>query len=767
MANKNVTNYKKTASIKEGLLRAFPTTEEYFNFKKNDHKISSKAIPKVIEYSNKYEIIFHNIESDLIHFIETNNSLYLEEDTTNFDITFETIIKDVCKGFSKDNRKVLSSNNLVVELNKVALNLGMPEIKATMLSRLKNNYVLNTEKKRALIRVLSFWIGYRRPHLPWNYISLLKLAQTPQKKEIPENEGVRIDFSFEKSGEIIDYKMMQWLVDELKQCILDLYLYPKIGNKIEFTSTTTATININKNSGPSHEPRLYSDGIRHSLAIAHQIIVRWALAEENKNKSSIIIGIAAGNYTTLSVQLQTLLSASLPENPSIRLTDFTRLCVRTTDAKIIFTPEPILYKMSNGETLNIWSIKYFWFLYYDFIPCLLEEDMLPVFRSSYKEFRELIYFPEHPNQSSKFKVIQAIRQFPQNSLLAIEAAKVCLSRRMFSESKLILSNTFALDPFNPVARTLQMIIYLNMAMEQKDPSLFDVYYDRAKKEGDFILSHCLEEEEIWCEYGLLHWTKAFYTLKRLRTGLIDDEQIKIDMFNSLKDDIKKAETSFQKGIMFSPTLHRPGFWIIHLQSLHMMLESGNHLFQNTLITDSAGIYAVTSLYFYISFGWIEPHVLKLTDEEALIEQLNMFSNRVELAIDTYYGSAQLKMYKPNVAYAIASVLWDFSPIITVRLVKKVIFWLEEAKRQAEKLLDINIGIMSIVSWSSQIQPPENFIHCVNKSIHTIQQIVKDDLDNENDFVIDNAKLKGMKLFTAHFSEQVDSGPLYANRKSLE
>ncbi|GAB6096780.1 hypothetical protein JCM14469_30330 [Desulfatiferula olefinivorans] len=475
----------------------------------------------------------------------------------------------------------------------------------------------------------------------------------------------------------------------------------------------------------------------------------------------MVVGIAAGKFTKLSSQLQYVIDANLPENHTIRLTDFAKLCIGMTDAKIIFHSKPETYKTPHGD-LSIWVIKHFWFLYFDFIPQMLDRDMIPVDIVSYEHFQQSIHFPNiEPTSINGTAILFALRKFPQNETLIIETAKVCLAKRMFQESNTILSSVFAYNPFNPVARSLRMLIYLNMAMEQKDMSVFELYFENAKKEGDFVLKYCPEDEEIWCEYGLLYWTRAIYILRQLRTHAIKNQPERLAFKERLLSDFKEAEDCFQNGMIFSPTVNRPGFWIVHLKSLHELIRHDETITESTTaIQDTLAIYSFESTKFFISLGWIEPAVLEITNSQEIISHLEAFIKRMSQAIQTYDGSVHLRMYKPNVSYSIATVLWDFSPLITVGIAKSTMEWLEKARHQARQLCETNTGIFSIISWYSHIQDPIHFIDCVTSAIKKIHDFVDTHLDKADDYLIDKDRLDGFKLFPLFFDEDIKSGILF-------
>ena len=63
-------------------------------------------------------------------------------------------------------------------------------------------------------------------------------------------------------------------------------------------------------------------------------------------------------------------------------------------------------------------------------------------------------------------------------------------------------------------------------------------------------------------------------------------------------DLKKAENCFQKGMVFSLTINRPVFWIVHLGSLAELLKHNDSFINSTTpVTDAVGVYSTLSLRF--------------------------------------------------------------------------------------------------------------------------------------------------------------------------
>jgi len=75
----------------------------------------------------------------------------------------------------------------------------------------------------------------------------------------------------------------------------------------------------------------------------------------------------------------------------------------------------------------------------------------------------------------------------------------------------------------------------------------------------------------------------------------------------------------------------------------------------------------------------------------------------------YANSVLLRTFFPNIKFSFASAVFDFSPQLTVGIVRMVIGLLEQARFDAENLNQHTDGIYSIVNCFSQIQSPPHFI----------------------------------------------------------
>ncbi len=729
------------------LLAIFPSTKAFLDFKEDDPAVARRAIPLFVRYAKAKGVIQEEEESALLEFIEQNRSGE-ETKTPPKGFTFGELVEEIT-----DSNSV---NSLISWLNGVARDFGMLEVQASMFSRLRKDFHPNTSKKRNLLRLLAFWLGVSRSDVGWDYEMLVSLPRSAPQEEAPpeEKEGVRIAFSLQSRGNIIDFDAVHWLRTELPQCIKDLKLYHVNWRQITYTATTAA-LSLPKMKGPSGEPRLYSRAIRDGLALAHQISVRWRLSEHSNQQRSVVIGIAAGPFAMLDTALQALLATRLPGNLEIRVTDFARLCARVAEVKVGFQEPPKEVEVIDGRLLTVWPVTSFWsFLYYDFIPELLEEEMLPATQESRSEFDNALYFYEVKN-GTRYRALRAIHQYPQNPLLALEIAKVCIARRMFHEANSVLSTILASNPQHLVTRTLRMSIFRHLMLEQSDLSASALFFERAREESNLIEQYCVQDEESLCETGMLYFARAIQFLTVLRgrrKGTAAGGVSKDEVFVLLE----RAEQCFARGTAVSPSVGmRPFPWQMHIRALTALLKENDRFFHGKRpLVDPTNIYRRVSLEFFSLMGWIGS-----TEIDFSREQVDAMVKRLLATVHTYTYSRSvlLRNYIPFIKYFFAAILWDFTPVMTVRLARAIITWLEEAIAEAQALDHHRIGVYAVVGSLSQIQTARQFIACTEKTIRTIQGIMGDDLMKEENIVRDDPKRFGQKMLLLHIDEKVDPG----------
>lgn len=725
----------------------FPSRKAFLDFLEDEPAVARRAVPLLLRHAKAGGLIQEEKEAAFLEFIEQNRSGE-EGRTPPRGLTFGELVEEITDG--------RSVNSLISWLNGLARDFGMLEIQASMFSRLRRDFHPNTPKKRNLLRLLAYWLGMSRSEVGWDYEMLLKLPRgRPQEEAQPEEkEGVRIAFSLQSRGNIIDFDAVQWLRSELPRCIKDLKLYHVNWKQIVYTATTAA-LSLPKMRGPAGEPRLYSQAIRDGLALAHQISVRWRLSEHSNQQRSVVIGIAAGPFSLLDTALQALVATRLPGNQEIRVTDFARLCARVAEVKVGFHEPPKEVEIIDGRLLTVWPVTSFWsFLYYDFIPELLKEEMLPATHASRGAFSDALYFHEVKNDTN-YRALRSVHQFPQNTLLALEIAKVCVARRMFHEANSVLATILAANPRHLVTRTMRMSLFRHLMTERSDLSASTLFFERAQEEARLIERTCEQDEESLCETGLLYFARAVQLLALLRSrrkgataaaGVAGE-----DVFLLLE----RAEGFFARGTAVSPSVGlRPFPWQMHIRALAALLEENERLFESREpFADPTNLYGRTCLEFMSLMGWIGPK-----DTELSRDQMDAVVRRLLATVHTYTYSRSvlLRNYIPFIKYFFAAMIWDFAPVMTVRLARTIVTWLEEAIAEAQALEPYRIGVYAVVGSLSQIQSVRQFVACTEKTIRTIQGIMGEDLKGEEDKVLADPKRYGQKILLLHMDEKVDA-----------
>jgi len=171
-----------------------------------------------------------------------------------------------------------------------------------------------------------------------------------------------------------------------------------------------------------------------------------------------------------------------------------------------------------------------------------------------------------------------------------------------------------------------MHILLNQALAQSKFSVFELFYKRAINEGFFIKNNCkIEDEEFWCEFGLVYFGIGLKLLSFIRKGKSNIKNSKLINF------LKKAERYFDKGLVFSTSGagNRSIFWLLHTKCIKKLLESNEDIFNNKKpLRDYNQVYNDVVCDFFIFIGWGDYK----TDRENIVKQMfsaiNKYKNTV-------------------------------------------------------------------------------------------------------------------------------------------
>ena len=722
--------------LRNALINAFPTAASFTDFKENDREISRRAIPGIIKFAFRHKIITQETEEALMLFLEKNAAPAIGSPLQE-GLTFPDIL-DILSGN-------LSVNALIAQLEVTAKDLSLPEVQAPMITRLKKKFVINTPKKRALLRIMAFKLAQKCPDLNWNYEMLLQLpaASATQTEPAHETAGVTMTFHLQGQGEIIVPADVAWLKSELTDCIDYLRLESHVNKKvIETVGATSFSLRSPKKPGPIDEPRLYHESIRNLLSIAHQMSARWLLSPHSSPQKKLIIIAYAGVTTDAHFAIQRVLELNLHAESGIYLTDFARLCALYASVKAAFDLYAENPHRSMGYGGNIWSVSYFLsYTYYDFIPCLLDGKMLPasVCDSAYEDFKRALHFPEQAGQNV-FGAIAAMHRYPQSALLLTEIAKVLSARRMLFEADAVVSNLLLTSPKNLVARLMRMLIYSNIAQVQTEAQAAGFAFERAVAEGEFIAENCETVNDMWHEIGVLHFSRAIKSLQFLdekdRTGkrIVRNE----DLFEYLQC----ARRAFLKSMTISATgkalhsLYMFGYTICLME----LLDSNEQILINNAFSShpaNAVIFRDNALRVFRNIGWLRDD--PAPGEGGLEKTFQDLLLTLNLVIARYENLVLCRGNIPHMKYMFALILWDFAPVITPQICQRTLEWLKIARSETQKLLKDNISVYSVASGSISAQ---TFIDHITDTIELIRRhIDEEDLRQGKDTPMLHSGLK--------------------------
>ncbi|MCK5146340.1 hypothetical protein KAR48_06260, partial [bacterium] len=653
----------------KGLLGMFPNKTSFLRFKNEDPQLADQSIPAILEYAYKYNFIDNIREEAFLRFLDNKESPERYSPLSNLD--FDELIETV--------RPPLSTNQLVNKLATIAEQFNMPKVQASMLTRLKQDFNINTNRKRAVLRTLAYWIASKRPQYEWNYEKFFDLhtSAVSNINGTMKNEGVVLLIDIQSRGGIVESREVKWMRDELACCINDLNLFSKLTRKgIRDESATSISIRLPAEKGMISETKLYSKAISHALTVAHQMSVRWLLSEHSTSQKTAVIYMHAGLFSEANIIFHTLTRTRLDSDPKIILTDFAYLCSRFAEIKAVFQRRRLSEAEANPLVRNVWSLEYFWsYTYYEFIPQLLDKDMLPAGREAYMRFKAQLFAPEQSGET-QFKALNLITRKNQETLLLLEIAKVLLFRNMFNESDHILSQILLIHPDNVIARTMRLGIYLNMGLRSKGSEASEMCFNRAQAEGVYLTTQCEPNEEIWCEIGLIYYNRAVHYLRIMRKTYLNDNTQQHPVYNkgNIIDHLVKAEEAFFKGLAIS-TRGKDGRCLFHStysRCIRKSLMLNDDLLKKGkkyAFEDTQNIYKKTALEYFAMFGMVDIRVADelIPEDPQLIPDMDaqILLNIILMMTTQYDNSISSSSYLPNVIFSYCLFFWDFSPILTI------------------------------------------------------------------------------------------------------
>lgn len=753
------------------------TTRSINQFMKDKKRKTSALVALFPDVDTLAEFLNDNDDSDRIDSIirfAVKNEIIDEPDINLLRAFIEkrcgkskgvTEISEISFGMLIEKRKQIlgiddSMRNITKSINTFISSSGLflPPVNHSMFTRLKNEPI-DTSHKRDAIRCFSFWLGYHFPDSVdhWNFRNLVQLGK---KKEvaaqikdttISSTEGVRISFAVDGLGENVS-KAFEWLKKQIHETISYLAL-DHIKSKQIVSLFPTIHVDIHKKSGPAGEPRHYDQALRDAMALSHQIAIKSSLYFGGDRDKKLAIAIAAGEYLRLEPLVQALLSARFQQTAMIRVSHFARVCARISDIKVIFFENEEKIIMPNGQTISAWFVKCFWTtVYYDFVPDLLNPEMLPDATNPemVKNFVNALHFQIH---EFPFKALQILYQSPQNDMLVLEVAKTLTGKGLHQEANTVLSSVLSNDPYHLVARCLRTILFLNMALNQKTIQGFEEYFHRAKAECRLIMNfNNIIEPEVFCETGLVYLWGALQYFVFIRNEAdqslepVSDSRY-LDFYNLIRELLDVAQNHFEQGTVISPSGadNRCIYWYVYSKAIKELIESDPDVIRNTMpVKDKNKVFFKTGEAIFLLNGWRDE---RFGDD--------YFFSRFWEGIRKYQNSVLYRSYAPNVYYSIATIVFDFRPVLSVGILKMVLSWLQTAKDLSIKL-ESDHAVKYVTSCFGKIMPTKEFILFVEYAIHHIENKASHLLKEADEVEIDMDIFEGTKLLMLIFERDNNS-----------
>jgi tetratricopeptide (TPR) repeat protein len=735
---------------KSALLAVFPTLDSFNQFCANSGNL--EIIQSFIDYAVRNALIDTGDENKMRDFIR-NNARGLEDRTPPDYLNFEELLekKEDLLGLTLSTRALTDRINALLEEHHIDL----PKVSNSMLTRLKKESA-DTPHKQNVLRSLAFWIGYERaPVVPkWNFETLLKLCRAG-KQSAQYTEGVRIGFALYGRGDIIGHEIVTWLKKDLKDYIeqsMGRFLYGRWG-KVRSHDITTLYVDFPKEEEVSN-PASYRRCLRSAVSLAHQMAIRWALSKYFTKNRFLSIGIAAGEYASVDNYLLPILNAKLPGDPVIRMTDYARQCLLINDIRALLCSRPNEMTLFNGETFSIWWVVGFWSeMYFDFVPGLLEDEVLQNTPSSVEALTRLIWSPDkielQPVASDESNAAMTFYRFPHNSLLGIEIAKTLYYRRRFWEAIEILRICLSIDPTHLNARTLRMLLFRNLALDAPSYPIAENLFRQAEQEALYIEENCPSPtEDFYCEYAVVHLARAMLTLRYTREGngffhgTADLRRFKRMIFAWLS----KAETLFEKGMTVSPSGIRSAYLLDSVRVLQAILRNDEAIFVNPEkpIDAKPEIIREASKNDHWQLGYLREDIPQEHQYEFLEGMLSK-------AMRIHDDSVSLQAYRATTLFCFAVVWWDFFPVRTIAIAKIALQRLLDSLAMAKAAEKDDVCIYSFTRTYGEMMPAQEFIRHIERSIRMIEAKAGGDLSKRNDGeIIEPAGDLSSMLMTLNF-----------------
>ena len=707
---------------KAGLLAAFPTEKSFREFQENK-EISEKTLRKFLQNAYEEGIIKDETEDAFLDVI-WNTSRDMELSPLEGE-EFESIIEKICQRPSPHSP--LPQYQLIQKLNLIARKFGIKDLNPSTISRLKTHFNMKTPTNQITIRILAYWIGENFPDLHWNYEKFWTL-QPPDEIERPKSsKGVVLAFSIQgKRGIVESDELLKSISDILSECVVErLNAIRSLGlsadhlNEKNISSHTTY-VSFKLFKKPEPEESAYIPAIRDSLAIAHQMVIRWLLSKHSGQHRLMLNAIYAGAFSDAELFFQMLLEERISEHYPILLNDLAYQWVQIAKLKVAFKSPPSLFDLRKGYPERIWFVDYFWLHpYFDFVPAL--RDSILAVEDELEKYGRV---------ELQGDVALARQKFPHHPLLLIEIVKVLLARKRFDEADRLLTDILVLYPHHILARLSRMFIYEKIASQPGlDLETTEFAFKRALAEVQFIPEDC-KESEVWSEVGAIYYANASSYF--IHTKNVDEDSLR----KKILDNIEQSRRQFFKGIALSPDGKdiRSLALCLRSQTLKECVIHYTHLLDEDFQKDSSHICYRMAIRFFKLLRILPGNFpVNITSEEVeKNETLRKSYYTCVCSILTmnirYQNSVMSSSFSPNTLYFFGCLLWDFLPVLTRKLCWLIYMLFRKVISMAAELRQKKLTIY--VTSNIYPEDPQRFIELVKRSIEPIKRIIPDEKELE-------------------------------------
>jgi hypothetical protein len=705
--------------IRNALAAVFPTIESFAGFVEDSQ--SRQRLQSFIDLAARHDLI-DSADSHAFEAFILANRCSLSRETADR-LTMEELInnKDEYLNIKISNRALTDKINLLLSKHGILL----PPLSSAMLTRLKKQ-AADTPRKRDALRSLAFWIGHERDDQgqKWHYETLKKICCDDVQKTVNAAFGVRIAFSIDGRGHVISRDIILWLKRTIKKILSENRntFFDEMSVKVKIYDLTTFYVDL-PNQDVSAIPAAYGHTLKEAIAIAHHLSINWMISGFANYGRFCFVGIAAGDFSELSVQVQAALNAKLPDDPVIRLTNYARQCVMINEIRVLLNPMPKEVEIVNNQTTKVWWItEQSNILYWDITPAMLSVGHLNEVKTPYLERKRPLRLQSTENTpSGGDERISLFMNYPHHSMLGFEIARTLFCTKRLPEAVEILHVLLRINPDHISSRVMLMMIFKIFAVEAPNYRLADTMFRRAEKEAQYITTNFIHtDEDFYYEYAVLKLARLSVGIKVLRKhpdGRVakDLRVVPADLL-ALAD---AAEEILMQGMSVSLSAKRIYRLFFSVHILKFILAENldaNGLFLPRLTCPKHKIKQYL-LEVVISAAQYQKSSPNMADAAT-------FNRFITDQMRRYERSVALDIFKPTLHFSNAIFFWDLIPVRNVAFVLSTLKELKSGLKAAKLHAQKKELIFSDVAMTGQIVPAEAFMAQINAIIEEIEERYK-------------------------------------------